>query len=82
MGMPEREFWRMTPRAFALKAEGWAKAREAEKRMLAWGVATVLNGCGRLRHPVTVDDLLGGKNTVREATDEEKEHFRRMRERY
>jgi len=82
MGMPEHEFWHTTPKAFGLKVEGWMKGRESDQRLLAWAVATVLNGCGRLRRPVTVDDLLDRRNEAREAKEEDKEHFARMLNRY
>ena len=72
----------MTPRNFGLKAEGWLKGREADQRLLAWASANVINGCGHVKRPVTVDDLLGEQAAVRDATDEEKDHFATMKEKY
>lgn len=62
------EFWKLTPAEFLGKLTSYHRRLSEGTRKQAWAVATVINACGHLKEPVTVDELLGLKRSTRKAT--------------
>jgi len=62
--------------------KGWEKAREMHMQEIAWQTCHIINCCGHLKKPIRIDDLIGKKNEVKEATDDDRDNFKWMIERY
>jgi len=80
--LPADEFWDLTPYEFERLVAGWEKAAEMRRQEMAWQTCHIINCCGHVRRPLRIKDLTGEEAGPEAATEEDKEHFARMRNTY
>jgi len=73
----------MTPYEFGATIRGWERRVELHHTEVAWQTCQIVNCCGHLKRPIRIEELLGKTNeTAREPSDEDREHFERMKEKF
>ena len=76
LGLTPWEFTRLTRTEFSQMAEARVDLLRADDerwmRRLAWVVMWVINSSGKLEQPITVDDLLGTRDTKKEMAEKKK----------
>lgn len=83
MGLDPDTFWDMTPYEFGKAIRGWERRMELRRHELAWQTCHIVNCCGHLKRPIRLEELLGEeKGQARAATDEDRKHFEKMREKF
>ena len=58
MGLRPDEFWDLTPYEFERLISGWEKKERWRKEEIAWQTVLVVNCCGHLKKPISIDDIL------------------------
>jgi hypothetical protein len=71
VGLCPWDFWRFTAAEFEVRVRAYDRRNEAEWRRVAWQTAYLLNIHLREEDRVTVDDLLGRQEALKEQTVEE-----------
>lgn len=59
LALKPQEFWRLTPREFNDMVDGWRWRKNRTNDDFAIWVAALINGMGKVKHPVQPSRLLG-----------------------
>jgi hypothetical protein len=71
LALKPEEFGRLLPGEFFDLCEGWEWRERDDWHKRAWLAATIINGVGMRKEPVSIDDLLGDPKKQEEKTGDQ-----------
>lgn len=68
LGLHPWELLRYTPGQIKAALKGFSEGKKAERHLVAWAVANLMNATGNFKKPVTIESLTGEKSQKQEKT--------------